>query len=491
MDDSDELINYGHMGIGMYYCLENTKRHFKDGKILYDCKKFQSAIPIFIICIEEAFKTIELATKLRKRESMSKRDWKNLQDHNHKLNHMNDQSIEILDKMPNDDREELKKTVGINKIDVDRLVNGFKFEKIIISNLQRLKERCLYQNWIEKQNDWDDFTDIKLEHKEDLAYYIMEQASTHVTKMHYSIEHAINVMRRNGATLDATPYPTYTEYRKEKDYETKIFNLIMDDQPKYDRGRNIMLGFIKFKIINAVDVISTDKIIKKWIKIMKENNNFEYLHPLINAVFMGIASTENKPDGIYLGVAGDADQTYGGKPMMSAIAVIKKENSQLTIEEVTINGNKHYTTDKIIEQIFDTEIIIEKYPGKEILMENMHQAFAEIGFKIHKATTDEIESALVKCKKMIKAGEIESVLVEFKNMIKFGDQKNIITKIDNAKKENWEDLDPEIRLLIYVIGGPVNFDPKTILMPLRVESLRKFKVRNIVYNTLKLFQNSN
>ena len=70
---------------------------------------------------------------------------------------------------------------------------------------------------------------------------------------------------------------------------------------------------------------------------------------------------------------------------------VKKENSQLTIEEVTINGNKHYTTDNlIIEQIFDTEIII-KYPGKEILMENMHQAFAEIGFKIHKATTDEIE----------------------------------------------------------------------------------------------------
>ena len=86
--------------------------------------------------------------------------------------------------------------------------------------------------------------------------------------MHYSIEHAINVMRRNGATLDATPYPTYTEFRKEKDYETKIFNLIMDDHAKIDRGRKIMLGFIKFKIINAVDVISTYKIIKKWIKII-------------------------------------------------------------------------------------------------------------------------------------------------------------------------------------------------------------------------------
>ena len=58
MDDSDELISHGHVGLGMYYCLKNTKRHFEDGKILYDCKKFQSAIPIFIICIEEAFKTM-------------------------------------------------------------------------------------------------------------------------------------------------------------------------------------------------------------------------------------------------------------------------------------------------------------------------------------------------------------------------------------------------------------------------------------------------
>ena len=87
--------------------------------------------------------------------------------------------------------------------------------------------------------------------------------------------------------------------------------------------------------------------------------------------------TKNKPDGNYVGAADDADQTYSGKPRMVATAVIKKENKQLTIEEITINGNKHYTTDKIIEDIFETEIIIEKYPGKEILMENMHQAFAK------------------------------------------------------------------------------------------------------------------
>ena len=481
MDDSDELISHGHVGLGMYYCLKNTKRHFEDGKILYDCKKFQSAIPIFIICIEEAFKTIEFATKFRKFESMSKIDWKNLQDHNHKLNYMNDQSIEILDKMPNDDREKLKKTVINDQIDFDRLIDEFKFEKIIIANLQRLKERCLYQNWVKKENNWDDFTDLKLEHKEDLAYYIMEQAHMYLSKMHYSIEHAINIIRRNDIVLDDAPYPTYTEYRQVEDYETKIYNIVIDEQSKYHRGRNIMLGFIKFKIINAVDIINTDKIIKKLRKIMKENNNCQYLHPLINAVFIGMTITKNKPDGNYVGVADDADQTYSGKPRMVATAVIKKENKQLTIEEITINGNKHYTTDKIIEDIFETEIIIEKYPGKEILMENMHQAFAKIGFKIHKATTDEIESALSKCKKMIKTGEIESALFGFKNTIKSEERKDIITKIDNAKKENWENLDAKIRSSIYAIGGPNNFDSKTIPMSLRVESLRKFKVRNIIY----------
>ena len=103
---------------------------------------------------------------------------------------MNDQSIEILDKMPNDDREKLKKTVINDQIDFDRLIDEFKFEKIIIANLQRLKERCLYQNWVKKENNWDDFTDLKLEHKEDLAYYIMEQAHRYLSKMHYSIEHA-------------------------------------------------------------------------------------------------------------------------------------------------------------------------------------------------------------------------------------------------------------------------------------------------------------
>ena len=92
---------------------------------------------------------------------------------------------------------------------------------------------------------------------------------------------------------------------------------------------------------------------------------------------------------------------------------------------------------------------------------------------------------------MIKTGEIESVLFGLRDKIKSQERKDIITKIDNAKKENWEDLDTEIRLLIYSIGGPVNFDPKTILMSLRVESIRKFKVRNMLYNMLKSFQDSN
>ncbi|MDI1495947.1 MAG: abortive infection protein [Cenarchaeum symbiont of Oopsacas minuta] len=493
MNESDELINYGQMGIGMFYCLENSKRHFNDAKILYDQKKFQSAIPIFIICIDECFKTIELAMKLRKRQSISKDEWGKLQDHNHKLYYVNEWSIGYLDKMSKEDRELSKKRLNVQNINIaKKLIENYKLEKSITANLQRLKERCLYQNWDRENKMWDDFTDLKIKHKWDLAYYIMEEASLNLSKMHYSIEHAINVMRRSGGKITKSPYPTYTEYREVKNCETKIFDSqSIDDEQKYHRGRNIMLGFIRYRVINAVDAISTNNIIKKCISIIRKKNiDEQYSHPLIKTITLGMIKATDNPDGYYWGVSGDADQTNSKEPMTVVIATIKKEDKQLTIEKISINGNKHYTTDKIIDQILDSEKIIDKYPGMEISMENTHQAFANIGFKIHKATTKEIESALIKCNEMIKTGEIESALSTFKNTIDFEEKRNIIEKIKNAKIENWDELEANIRLLICTLGIPSDLDPKTILMSSHVDSIKKFKVRGILYSVLKMLSES-
>ena len=68
--EDSELIDYPHVGVGMYLTLKNSKRLFEDAKFLYDSKKFHNAIPLFIISIEESLKSQELSIKMRKKESI-------------------------------------------------------------------------------------------------------------------------------------------------------------------------------------------------------------------------------------------------------------------------------------------------------------------------------------------------------------------------------------------------------------------------------------
>lgn len=70
MDDSKEgnvLIDYPQVVVGMYLVRQNAKRIFQDAKFLYDNQKFQSAIPIFIISLEEALKSHQMASNLGKK----------------------------------------------------------------------------------------------------------------------------------------------------------------------------------------------------------------------------------------------------------------------------------------------------------------------------------------------------------------------------------------------------------------------------------------
>lgn len=53
-DKNFELIDYPHVGIGMYLALRNAKRHLEDAKFLYDSKKFQSAILFSLSVLKNA-----------------------------------------------------------------------------------------------------------------------------------------------------------------------------------------------------------------------------------------------------------------------------------------------------------------------------------------------------------------------------------------------------------------------------------------------------
>ena len=110
-----ELIDWPHVGMGIYLVLQNSKRLFEDAKFLYDAKKFHSAIPLFVISIEESLKTQELSIIFRKRKSVSHSKWNKLQDHKHKLNFIPNFILDNVESMNGEKLEEIAKEVHVEE----------------------------------------------------------------------------------------------------------------------------------------------------------------------------------------------------------------------------------------------------------------------------------------------------------------------------------------------------------------------------------------
>ncbi len=473
-----ELIDYPHVGVGMYLILKNSKRLFDDAKFLYDGKRFHNAIPLFIISIEESLKAHELSNKLRKRQSISNDEWSKLQDHKHKLSHIPNFTINNLE---NASEEELIKTAKETQNEqyipyLKQIIQKNKAEGKITSQLQFLKEKCLYQNWNKEFCEWDEFDYLSIEQQEDLAFFIMKRAEKHLHELHFGIEYAVHIIRRDGGTLTNLEFPKYNEFREIKDFDTKLDNYeeLIKDFPKYHRGEKIMESLLAKKAFAVVDQIITNDIIKKCLSLVqKDDLENWYPHPIIKAIFIATSNIKkNSEDGNYYGMSGDADQTFSGEPMMITLAIVSKKNDILKIEKLVINGKEYDVNDKIIEQILETETVIEKYSGKYIPLEKMHEAYSKIDMKVRKLKDSEIESALSGISVLISSGKLVGVSAE------------IIVKIKSATKENWETLDPNIRSII-AMGLPT-YEPEknTMIMTGYVDPIPKFKVRGLLHQTL-------
>ena len=240
----------------------------------------------------------------------------------------------------------------------------------------------------------------------------MKRDSVQIKQLHFGIEHAVNILRRDGNKLTNLEYPKYNEFREVQNYDAKLndYNKIIEDFPKYHRGEKIMLTLIAQKAFGIYQSSSYKGNNKKMPRLAqtKDFDNW-YPHPIIKAIFLATSGiTETSEDGNYYGIADDSDQTYEGKPMMYSIAIVSKKEDVLTIEKITINEKEYSANDKIIEQILETETIIEKHAGKEIPLEKMHEAYSKIGMKLRKLKDSEIEETLSESKQIIEQNKFKA-----------------------------------------------------------------------------------
>lgn len=477
-EKSDILIDYPQVVVGMYLTRKNAKRLFDDAKFLFDNAKYQSAIPIFVLSIEESFKSLELSIKFRKRENITQIEWNNLQLHKHKLNHIADFVIGIHESLDEKTEKEIAKELGQEDV-VEQSYEILQYnraEKGITSQFQFLKERCIYQNWNKEFCEWDDFEYLSKEQKEDLAYYIMIRTENQLHQLDFSIEWSVHVIRRDYFMIKNLEFPNYNELREPKDFETKFERQYKTDHFKYHRGLKVLELLIVKKTFGVIDQIQTHTIIDKCIKFASKNNLDNWFpHPMIKAVYNALVAMQedNKKEGKYAGVSGDADQTKEGEPMMLTMCGISKKEESIIIDMIMINGEIYSINDKVIEQILKTELIIDSKPGKEIPLEKMHQAFAEIGLKMRKLKDSEIEPAITQANSMIDQEKFVGLSKEMKQ------------KIKQVTKQNWDDQDPLIRSMIgSAFNALVIKDENTLVMTGHYDPIQKFKVRGMLYQML-------
>ena len=178
-----------------------------------------------------------------------------------------------------------------------------------------------------------------------------------------------------------------------------------------------------------------------------------------------------------MGMSGDAEETQSGEPMMTTVAIISKENEKIIPRKIVIitdESDEFEFSDKIIEKILDTEMIIERFPGKTIPLEVAHQAFSEIGIKIRKIKDSEIEFAIALSKKMLDEKRIIDLPPE------------LIPKMKEASKENWDELDPLVRSAISMsLSMTLPPENNQMIMSGYIDPIPKFKVRGMIFQILK------
>lgn len=477
------MINFEHIVIGTFQIRENSRHLFDDAEFLFDSRKFQTAIPLFILSIEESLKACVFAVKMRKHQTMNSEEYGNLKNHHNKLTGFYEFTSKVLNDMT---EHELKNT--FNELHIEPSMNilpvvkySNKARQTMMANLQMVKELCLYKNWNKQFSEWDMFNHMSNEKQEELAYFLMMESKSELLRLDFVVEHAVSVLRRDGFKLINLDFPPYDEIRDVKNFVTKLNGVITNDLSKYKKGENIMEILISKKAFGIIEQVSHNNIFKQISSLIpKDNLDDWYPHPMVKAIFMLCSTIHNrKKNGTYASIADNFTQTYGDVCIMHAIVVMNKNEDTFKIEKIIINQYEHNFDDPIIKNVLKIESVIEKHKGKEISSDIMRDAFAEIGLRIRYLKDDEIEPAINNVKRLIGENKIMNV-----SLLPIG----VIPKIKLATKETWSGLDLATRSTICLLSG-IQLNDHTILMAEDPRTIHKFKVRDILYQNLLMLHN--
>ena len=481
----ETLIENADLLKGFYSCLHNAEKFFKTSKSLFDNKDYQSSIPIATICMEESMKGLELLTKFRRNQVVTVDDWKELKNHKHKLTHVMEDALNDLKKASEEDiekaKEEVAKTGHENKnVKVADVIKNLQNKSGIHSHFQEIREGCFFSDWDKLRGKWVIFDELSSEMQDALAFFVYAEAQINLNLLKMGIERYVNKLRETKQLLEKLPYPSYQELRSPEKWESNSLSFPIQnkvDRVKYEKGLKVMKQFIEEKSFQFLSFGIFRKTMLEYLKVIaKQKDEKWFPHPMIKAMMMAVslAKTENKEGENIAALAGDADQTYEGKPMITFNVIVKMNSGICEFVKITDMAHPEIEfTQDMIEKIIRTEIVIERQQGKDIPHYIGTEALNVIGLKTKVIKMDEIPDAIRMVKDMVKNGQYEGLPKTI--------QEQILAIIG---VEEWDDLDSALRTMIVIGYGSQKY-PEYNIHSTPVDSFRKFKCRITVLQVLE------
>ena len=209
MKNNDLDIPENKLLLGVNLSLVNATSLLDSCKLLHDDDKFQSAIPLACLSLEESFKGIKIMKKYKEGKNITVKEWKNeFTKHGHKFKDVLQDICERKFVSDLHNSESPKKQLKRHK-------DCLEFVKHVTA-LNRVKQLCFYGDWFE--NEWWLFSRF-FQYKKELSYFVIHTAEEYLNECRLYVEDYVNKGREKDLVINSE-YPPYEEFREFKNYDS-------------------------------------------------------------------------------------------------------------------------------------------------------------------------------------------------------------------------------------------------------------------------------
>ena len=207
----DEILFHNEKILsGIHIAKNNAEKHLKESKIHHRNAEYQSAIPSSVFSFEESSKFSHLLDYLQKGNDVTCGNWEELRKHKFKLTDAEKEiknNVENSSKLDQHINSTYLRDVGLTLVPNSKEENLFVLQKTIEaqSKLSKLKEICLYANWIEHKNDWNSFDDILISEQKALSLFVLNLTEHKFILSSLSLEYFENPFPKPSSDILRSP----------------------------------------------------------------------------------------------------------------------------------------------------------------------------------------------------------------------------------------------------------------------------------------------